>query len=378
MTPRAATTTAARARPPAATRRRREGRRGSRSRQEEEGAGGGVRGRRFVVQRPRGGGDDDARQRRSRSRACRRRPPPRSRAPGSTLSALEFGVGAKAMFRQLAWTSDARAAGLGPYTLTPGPETGAWLEFYPAAFGSQGFAANIGLFGRFDYGFGVATTLANHTDAATSFRDYLGGIEVRIPTGTFIPNAVRRLRSAGVRESRSSRTPPTCRSSPTSSSGPRWARASCCPPRSRWTLRAGLLMVLDTGSGADQLKSSRFFPEGDVIRHRRVGVRRRQGDRVDRRAWRRRLSTIRHRPSSRLDDARGGGRRRIATSSRGPAWRSCWTGRAAPRAETTSRPSPPSGVAATPRPRKRPNSPPTPPTMRRRPLQASSKSSEDE
>ncbi len=75
-----------------------------------------------------------------------------------------------------------RAAGLGPYSLTPGPETGAWLEFYPAAFGTSGFAANVGLFGRFDYGFGVATTLANGMDVATKFRDFMAGLKVRIPS----------------------------------------------------------------------------------------------------------------------------------------------------------------------------------------------------
>src|SRR6185503_7244283 len=53
------------------------------------------------------------------------------------------------------------AAGLGPYKLTPGPETALWFEFYPAAFGTSGFAANVGLFGRFDYGFGAATTVAS-------------------------------------------------------------------------------------------------------------------------------------------------------------------------------------------------------------------------
>ena len=41
---------------------------------------------------------------------------------------------------------------LAPYSLSPGPEASAWLEAYPAAFATDGFAANIGLFGSFDYG----------------------------------------------------------------------------------------------------------------------------------------------------------------------------------------------------------------------------------
>ena len=97
-------------------------------------------------------------------------------------------MGFKALFRNLAWTSDARAAGLGPYSLSPGPQTGLWLEFYPAAFGSSGFAANVGLFARFDYGFGVATTLANDDVVATKFRDFLAGVKLRVPFGGFVPN----------------------------------------------------------------------------------------------------------------------------------------------------------------------------------------------
>src|SRR5204863_5379191 len=39
---------------------------------------------------------------------------------GTTVaSALEFGVGGKALFRQLSWTSDGANAGLGPYSLAP-------------------------------------------------------------------------------------------------------------------------------------------------------------------------------------------------------------------------------------------------------------------
>src|SRR5436190_1289624 len=106
-----------------------------------------------------------------------------------TTSALEFGVGARALFRNLQWSSpDGANAGLGPYSLTPGPETGLWLEFYPAAFGMTGFAANVGIYGSFNYGFGVATTLANGTNAATTFRDFQAGLKLRIPVGTFIPN----------------------------------------------------------------------------------------------------------------------------------------------------------------------------------------------
>src|SRR4051812_14576022 len=68
--------------------------------------------------------------------------------PGG-LAALRFGVGGKALFRNLTWNADMNA--LAPYTLSPGPEIGAWLEAYPAAFATDGFAANIGVYGGFRF-----------------------------------------------------------------------------------------------------------------------------------------------------------------------------------------------------------------------------------
>jgi hypothetical protein len=179
---------------------------------------------------------------------------------GPSLPALEFGVGAKAMFRQLAWTSDARAAGLGPYNLTPGPETGAWLEFYPAAFGSQGFAANVGLFGRFDYGFGVATTLANGSDVATSFRDYLGGIKVRIPNGSFIPN-VSVAYGQQVFEIAQTQNATDLPKLAYQFIRPAVGARLMLAPTIALDVAAAYLMVLDPGSGADHIRSSRFFPK---------------------------------------------------------------------------------------------------------------------
>jgi hypothetical protein len=207
-----------------------------------------------------GGGDDDSKAASKSVETVSSKASSEEPGAGATLSALEFGVGAKAMFRQLAWTSDARAAGLGPYTLTPGPETGAWLEFYPAAFGSQGFAANIGLFGRFDYGFGVATTLADHTDAATSFRDYLGGIKVRIPTGTFIPN-VSVAYGQQVFEIAQQQNAADLPKLAYQFIRPALGARILLSPTIALDAAVAYLMVLDAGSGTDQLKSSRFFPK---------------------------------------------------------------------------------------------------------------------
>ena len=178
----------------------------------------------------------------------------------SLSSALEFGVGAKAMFRQLGWTADARAAGLGPYNLTPGPETGLWAEFYPAAFGTTGFAANVGLFGRFDYGFGVATTLASGKDAATTFRDFMGGIKVRIPMGMFNPNVsigYGQQIFAIAQQNDMADLPQLAYQFVRPSAGARIVFS----PQVALDAALGYLLVLDAGSGGSYIRSTRFFPK---------------------------------------------------------------------------------------------------------------------
>jgi hypothetical protein len=104
--------------------------------------------------------------------------------PGG-LTALRFGVGGKALFRTLAWNADMGA--LAPYKLSPGPEVGGWLEVYPAAFATDGFAANIGLYGGFNYGIGAESKLPSGTKLTTTYQDFLVGVKVRIPVGMMIP-----------------------------------------------------------------------------------------------------------------------------------------------------------------------------------------------
>jgi hypothetical protein len=178
----------------------------------------------------------------------------------SSLSALEFGVGLKALFRNFGWTSDGRAAGLGPYSLSPGPETGLWLDFYPAAFGTSGFASNVGIFGHFNYGFGVATTLANGDVVSTTFRDFLGGVKVRIPFGTFIPNA-----SIGYGQQIFAVAPQM-----TPQDLPQLAYQFVRPalgarimfaPTVALDLSAGYLLVMNPGSGANYVRAANFFPK---------------------------------------------------------------------------------------------------------------------
>jgi hypothetical protein len=110
-----------------------------------------------------------------------------SEGPAVAGTALEVGLGGAAMFRNLVWTSDGAAAQLGPYSLSPGPEAGLWLEFYPAAFVTSGFASNVGLYARYAYGFGVTSKLQSGVDASTSYQDFVAGIKVRLPLGTFTP-----------------------------------------------------------------------------------------------------------------------------------------------------------------------------------------------
>ena len=104
---------------------------------------------------------------------------------GSGLPALQFGIGGKALFRTLSWTDDNGA--LAPYSLSPGPEVGGWLEAYPAAFMTTGFAANIGIFGSFNYGLGAKSKTPAGTELTTKYQDFLVGLKVRIPLGMFNP-----------------------------------------------------------------------------------------------------------------------------------------------------------------------------------------------
>jgi hypothetical protein len=101
--------------------------------------------------------------------------------------ALELGVGARAMFRQLSWHQDVQRR-LAPYSLSPGPEAGFWLEAYPVSFSSEGGAANIGVFGGFNRGFGVTSATADGSRLTTKFQDFLAGIKLRLPVGSFTPS----------------------------------------------------------------------------------------------------------------------------------------------------------------------------------------------
>jgi len=131
------------------------------------------------------GGEEEA----AAKPAKKAKPAPKAEdeAAGGGLAALRIVIGGGALFRQLRWTDDMGA--LAPYTLSPGPELRVQFEAFPAAFATDGFAANIGLFGKLDYGFGASSKTpppANQT-LTTKYMDFLGGLKVRIPLGVAVP-----------------------------------------------------------------------------------------------------------------------------------------------------------------------------------------------
>ena len=116
-------------------------------------------------------------------------PPPKESdsEAGGGLVAFRFGIGGRALFRTVDWTGDMGA--LAPYSLKPGPELGLWLEAFPAAFASDGFAGNIGVFGHFNLGFGASskTPAPENATLTTKYQDFLAGVKVRVPFGGFQP-----------------------------------------------------------------------------------------------------------------------------------------------------------------------------------------------
>jgi len=171
--------------------------------------------------------------------------------------AMRFGVGGKALFRSLTWTESNGA--LAPYSLSPGPETGVWLEAYPAAFATSGFAANVGIFGNFNYGFGAQSKTPAGQMLTTKYQDFLGGIKVRIPIGNVQPYV------AGAFGQQRFHLDPA----PTDNSRPNFtytlihagggARVQFTPSIDA-DLGLGFLIVRDLGSAAGEVASPDLYP----------------------------------------------------------------------------------------------------------------------
>ncbi len=95
-------------------------------------------------------------------------------------TALRLGVGLRLFNRRFGYRDDLFDA-LSTYYLPLGPAIAADLELYPAAFVTSGFAANIGLYGAFDYAVGIASRAEDGTRYGTTAINLKVGLVGRIP-----------------------------------------------------------------------------------------------------------------------------------------------------------------------------------------------------
>jgi hypothetical protein len=181
--------------------------------------------------------------------------PAEAEAGAVTLVALQFGLGGKALFRTLAWSKDMGM--LAPYSLSPGPEAMAWLEAYPAAFATDGFAANIGVFGSFDYGIGASSKAPGNVTLTTKYQDFLAGIKVRIPLGNIQPYVAGAFGQQKFHLEPADPSRPNFNYTVIHAGG--GARVQFTPSIDA-DLGAGFLIVRDLGSLAGEVASSGLYP----------------------------------------------------------------------------------------------------------------------
>jgi hypothetical protein len=110
---------------------------------------------------------------------------PEGESAGGAPLALSIGVGGKALFRNLSW-SEAMGA-LAPYKLSPGPEIAVWMDLFPLAFLTDGFASNIGIYGHFDYGLAASSKTPSGMMLTTKYQDFFAGLKIRFPVGIMLP-----------------------------------------------------------------------------------------------------------------------------------------------------------------------------------------------
>jgi hypothetical protein len=185
-------------------------------------------------------------------------PPEKGEEREGAPIALQLGLGGKALFRDLSWTQANGA--LAPYSLKPGPELALWLETYPAAFMSEGFAGNIGLYGHFNYGLGASskTPPPQSQTLTTKYYDFLGGIKIRIPLGTFLPYVAG---AYGMQKFALTPTDPTRPNfNYTFVSGGAGTRIQLTPAFDI-DLSAAFLYVLNPGSATGEVASNAFYPD---------------------------------------------------------------------------------------------------------------------
>jgi hypothetical protein len=198
-------------------------------------------------------GDEDA----AAKKPAKTKPAPKEEdeGPAGGLPALRFGLGGGALFRQLRWTDDNGA--LAPYTLSPGPEFRVWFEAFPAAFATAGFAANIGLYGHLNYGFGASSKTPAGMNLTTKYMDFLGGLKVRIPLGSVQPFL------AGAYAMQKFSLEPADPSRPNFNYSFIHAGAGArfqFTPELDMNVGAGFLYVMNPGSAAGEIKAPNLYP----------------------------------------------------------------------------------------------------------------------
>jgi hypothetical protein len=170
--------------------------------------------------------------------------------------ALELGVGGRALIRDVAWNQDVLNH-FGPYALHPGPEGSLWLELFPASFFGGGLAAKLGLFGGFNYGFGVKSMTKSGSTLATTFQDFTVGAKMRFSLGALSPYASAAYSQQTFKLATGSTSVPNFDYKIARvGAGARLAFT----PSAFAEVGAAFLLVTDVGSQTGEIGSKDFFP----------------------------------------------------------------------------------------------------------------------
>jgi hypothetical protein len=180
--------------------------------------------------------------------------------PEGALPALTLGIGANGMNRSLSWHQDLNNS-LAPYSLGAGPQAAVWLEAYPAAFSTAGFASRLGIFGGFNQGFGVNSTADNGaTKLSTSFQDFHAGAKLRWPVSIFAPYVSVAYGAQSFKLTTQSGTAPMIPSVAYKFVRIGIGSRADFSPRVSADLGAAFMLLTDAGKNAGEIKSTTYFP----------------------------------------------------------------------------------------------------------------------
>ncbi len=185
---------------------------------------------------------------------------PEESGPEGALPALTLGIGAAGMNRSLSWHQD-NSNSLAPYSLPAGPQAAVWLEAYPAAFSTAGFASRIGVFGEFNQGFGVNSTAnGGTTKLTTAFQDFLAGVKLRWPVSIFAPYLSAAYGAQSFKLTTQSGTPPMIPSVAYKFIRIGLGSRADITPQLSADLGFAFMLLTDAGKNAGELKSATYFP----------------------------------------------------------------------------------------------------------------------